>query len=436
MKKRLIPAILAGVLLAEAETRVWTDVKGRKINAEYVSQTEEAVVLRLPNRKEVTVPLENLSRDDLAYLIEREIAEAEKNGVPMKDREEKKNGEDAAGDGAADNLVWDGPVPKEAVLKEALQIEETKGENEVTYSSTHYRIVADQRVSDKVVRVILESCELAQLYCESLPFGLSNRFQAVQGKYEIHTFGETEAWVASGQIEGRPLVRDLVTGKVQLCFEELGMNAAGRGGREDLEYLASEMVMSVTRSMIPELYEGALSDWFNEGLPNLLGIGGYDEGRLDFSEIAEETKDLLLGKSRSGQKAIFDKEIEMETLDDLFLMRVAGPADEDERRRFLGQCVLLMGYLVYLDDGGKATGLRDGLKFLSEFEKSFPKEIRYSTQEELERKKAELLERRNNMEADMMKKIRRGRSLDEMQKDLAAAWAPFGLRLIFPQDGQ
>lgn len=434
MNKRMMLAVLAGALLSPAEARVWTDLKGREINAEYVSQTEDAVVLRLATGKEVTVPVKNLSRADLAYLIEMEIAEAEKKGTPKK-KEDGKPEEEKEGDAGA-GPAWEGPVPRKMALKKPLQIEEEKWDEGMTYSSEHYRIVADERVSGKVVEAILESCELTRLYCEALPFGLSYQSSPVQGKYEIHTYGETEGWVESGQVEGRPVLLDPVSGKVMLCFEALGMAASGRGGREEIRYLVSEMIKAVTRAMIPELYQRNLKDWFNEGLPNLLSCGVYEEGTLDFTEIAEETKELLLGKSRSGQKAIFDREIEMEKLDDLVLKTVAGPADEDERRRFLGQCVLFTGYLVYLDDGGKATGLREGLRFLSEFEKNFPKEIRYSSQEELERKKAELLERRNNMESDVMKKVRRARSWEEVQKDCAAAWGEFGLKLEFPGANQ
>lgn len=49
--------------------RTWTDIKGRKIEGEFVRQDAESVVLELPGRgKPVTVPLANLSEADREFL--------------------------------------------------------------------------------------------------------------------------------------------------------------------------------------------------------------------------------------------------------------------------------------------------------------------------------------------------------------------------------
>jgi predicted peptidase len=63
-------ALLIFILtLAIAQARTWTDAKGRKIEAELVSQDETSVVLQLKGAtKTVSVPLANLSEPDHEFL--------------------------------------------------------------------------------------------------------------------------------------------------------------------------------------------------------------------------------------------------------------------------------------------------------------------------------------------------------------------------------
>jgi hypothetical protein len=419
------------LLSGPAKARTWTDVKGRKIEAEYVSQSKTSVVLRLKNGREVAIPFKTLSPDDLSHLLDLAMKETKANGSSKKKETDPipagKEDQKPAADPA-----WDRPVLKKVTLSEPLKVTEEKKDEGMTYSSKNFRIVADGRITDKAVTAVLESAELAKQYCESLPFGLGPKFQPVDGKFEIHTCGKEDDWLKAGGQPGRPCFLDQESGKIKLCFEALRLNSSGRGGSDALEGLASQMILNVTRSMIPEIYARNLKDWFNEGFPNLMTCAVYEKGALDFTEIISETKDFLSGKSRSGQKAIFPKkEIEMMTMDDLLGLTMAGPADEEERREFLGQCILLVAYLMFLDDDGKATGLRQGLRFASDFQKSLPKSISYTSQEDLEKKRAELRERIRKMGDDALKKVIRDRPLEEVEKDMAARWQVHGLKLNF-----
>ena len=71
-------------------------------------------------------------------------------------------------------------------------------------------------------------------------------------------------------------------------------------------------------------------------------------------------------------------------MSDLITQSVGGIAEEEGRRQFLAQSVLVMTYLTFLEDGGKATGLRQGLRYAQDFQKNQPKTIRYKDQEDLE----------------------------------------------------
>lgn len=436
MKMVFFSGIFAGTFglatLLPASGRTWTDVKGREIEAEFVSQTAAAVVLKLKNGKEVNVPIETLSRADLRYLIEMETKSPAKESDGMEKKEDTGDEAAALPEGAADP-EWDKPVPKEAVLKAPLEIQEEKKGDQTHFSSSHFRVVADGRVSSRAVEAMLEACELTLVYCDSLPFGLANRFTPVEGKYEIHTTGEKDDWVKAGGPEDGRATFNPNTGQLNICLELFGLSSAGRGGESDMKLLASQMILHVSRCMIPEVYERNLMDWFKEGFPNLLNMGVYEKGRLDFSEVLTDTKELLLGKGSSGQQAIFKREVEMPTLPDLITATVVGLPDEEAQRRFLGQSVLVMAYLIFMEDGGKATGLRQGLRYAHDFQKNFPTTIRAATQEEADRKKAELIKQRNEMGETATAMLFRKRPWSEVEADMTSLWKKEGLKVVFPQ---
>ena len=131
MTKIVLSGFLGMLLVAVASARTWTDKKGRKIEAEYLSQTKDTVLLKLKNGKEVSVPFSNLSRADLNYLIEAEIAAAKKgNDKETGDGEMEKKESDVKKDGGivieVADPAWERPVPREAVLKAPIEVQEEK----------------------------------------------------------------------------------------------------------------------------------------------------------------------------------------------------------------------------------------------------------------------------------------------------------------------
>ncbi|MEN8774822.1 MAG: SHD1 domain-containing protein [Akkermansiaceae bacterium] len=435
MKKLFLSGFLGVAIMTSVGARTWTDKKGRKIEAEYVSQTKDAVLLKLKNGKEVSVPFSNLSRADLNYLIEAEIAAAEKSkDKKPADGEMEKEGAPADGGAIVIEVAdpsWDRPVLKEAVLKTPIEVLEEKRGEFIYFSSPNFRVVADGRVSSKAVLVMLEACELTKVYCDSLPFGLSNRFDSVDGKYEVHSVGEKDDWAKMGRPEASRSTFNPNTGQLEICLELFGLSSAGRGGESSMRNLAGQMILHVSRCMLPEVYERNFMDWFKEGFPNMMNMAVYEKGKLDFTDVIEETKDLLSGKG-SGRTPIFKKEVEMPKVSDLITKSLGGVADAEGRRRLLAQSVLVMTYLTFLEDGGKATGLRQGLRYAHDFQKNQPKSIRYTDQEDLERQKAALKKLRDEMDDTALAMIFRKRPWDEVEADMTKLWGENGLELVFP----
>lgn len=69
------PLLCLLISWSSLEARTWTDIQGREIEADYLSQNDKSVVLKLENGKEAVVPFARLSKADLAFLEERKAEE-------------------------------------------------------------------------------------------------------------------------------------------------------------------------------------------------------------------------------------------------------------------------------------------------------------------------------------------------------------------------
>lgn len=70
MKRQLLPIATALlVTAAHAELRTWTDVRGRKIEAEMIENMNGNITLRMESGKEAHVKISGLSADDQKYVL-------------------------------------------------------------------------------------------------------------------------------------------------------------------------------------------------------------------------------------------------------------------------------------------------------------------------------------------------------------------------------
>ena len=438
MKKLFLSGFLGMALAASAGARTWTDKKGRKIEAEYVSQTKDAVLLKLKNGKEVSVPFANLSRADLSYLIEAEIAAAEKNkSKKPADGEMENKGDDGAGGAGfvveAADPAWDRPIPTEVTLKEPLAIKEEKHGEFMHYSSANFRLVADSRVSAKTVEALLEAGELTLLFCSEVPFGLEHRYPRIDGKYEIHTIAEADDWVKAGHPRDSWAGVHGTKGYPFFCFEINEMRTSGRARESKIRQIAEYVIYYVSRAMIPQTYQKEFGDWFYVGFPRLLQMAQIEEGKMDLGQMVVDIRDRMVGR-KPGRELIFDKTVELPPMPKLLEMQEAGMPDDAARRKLTARLLVMVGYLVFLDEEGKATGFKEGLRYIHDFEKNMPKRITYRTQVELEQKKAELLKKRKEIGETATALVFRKRPWDEVQADLIKLWAANKLPVVFEKN--
>ncbi|MCU0794446.1 MAG: hypothetical protein MUF31_00775 [Akkermansiaceae bacterium] len=111
----LLFGALSWVLGAPLDGRTWTDVQGRKMDAEMVRASESAVVVMLRG-KEVTIPLEKLSDEDREFVAEWL---------------EEHGDEAAGGDAEEDPLMFDGKLLKAGGAMNLFEYEYTDEDREI-----------------------------------------------------------------------------------------------------------------------------------------------------------------------------------------------------------------------------------------------------------------------------------------------------------------
>jgi len=440
MKKFLLTGALLVGTCPVLSARIWKDVDGRALEAEYVSQDADAVTLKLANGKEVIVPFDRLSLDDITHLLELETAEAVKNPPAKKDDEVKEEAEEMKEDGqggdpavkAADDAEWNRPIPKEVSLKEPFEVLEEKKDKMIHYSSPHFTIVADARWKSGPLQEILEACELTYNFCEAAPLGLKTRYAPPGGKFQIHTTQDAEDWEKAGNTKGGSVVFDRNSGQIEFCLENYGLGSGGRGSDERTRTVVGAMIRSVTYAMMPQVYDQRLGDWLKLGLPGLVDSAIYKESRFSYVEVIEETKGLLT-KGRGSQRAIFEKKVEMPAISDLVREIMVGMGDQAELRAFAGHSMILMTYLLYGEEGGKATNLRAGLRYAFDFQKNMPKTIRAATQEEADKKQAELKQKARDLGEKATALMFGSRPWAEVEADVIQFWAGHDLEVVFKE---
>lgn len=75
MMKGFIPLLLALAFTASAAetSRVWTDVKGRKVTGKLVGKDDKSAEILLPSGKRAKIPLENLSEADRKHVAAADV---------------------------------------------------------------------------------------------------------------------------------------------------------------------------------------------------------------------------------------------------------------------------------------------------------------------------------------------------------------------------
>lgn len=392
MRRLMILSLFLAVAHA-AESRVWTDLQDRKIEAALLQIDGDNVVLQLKNGRKVPYPLAKLSASDSQYV-------------------EQSRGQFTAGKSAAagDLLNFDAAWPDHVKFTEDPEIhtiEEDAEKKRFVYESANYCYTCDVRLAQSVVKGFAVLFEATQLYCRSLPLAISGGTR-INGKYSVLLFEQFEDYIKAGGPPNSSGVFLGGRGVVIVPLVSLGVKPVGSGYMFDREKSSSTLSHELTHQLTPAAYfeKGALG-WFTEGIAEYVANTPYRSGTFNTRGIQKDIFDFTTGygtKDRGG-RALGTK-ISMPDLKSFMLQNYESFTHQAQVNYGCG--LLLTDYFLHMDGAGDGKRVKTYLKALHEGKNA--------------EKSLDLL-------LD-------GRSYDQLQKDVAKAWSHKGIDFTFAEPSQ
>ncbi len=278
--KEVLPAIAALSLLlvfggrdtlCAGDLRLWTSNNGVAISAEFVSASDEEVVLKLKNGREARVPIERLSEADIAYV------------------------EGLAEQGRAFSYA---PFPEETGAPKEINV---IGGPEV-YQTPHFEFHSEQSVSKGFIAeaaLVYEGTyyALRGILPESISLNPPQGQTHYRGKFlSDRAFDE----VVRGKmpvLPGQRIAGLYVTADRELLVPYSSLGARKLGSRltlrksSDTTTLIHEIVHQVMHDWLP-----LLPTWFAEGMSEYVAAIPYQNGRFEFRNSERGLLERLAGQ--------------------------------------------------------------------------------------------------------------------------------------------
>lgn len=352
--------IMAATMISAypASARTWTDVQGRKLEADLVSSNGTDVTLKLDAGKTVSILLAKLSAEDRKFVSEQAV---------------EGDGTEKQGSGAEkESLNFDQPWPDNVRFDEDPQVEivsEDKEANRYVYESASFRFVSDVRLSKQVVKGFAVMFESTYEYCRALPLAISGG-EKTDGKFQILLFEKKEDYVSAG---GPPESAGVFMGGKQVVMvplTSLGVKAVGSGYMLDRDVSNRTLIHELTHQLTPRPYfqPGAMG-WFTEGIAEYVSATPYRHGRFkvksNFDDIVAYATGY--GKDNNGGRAL-GQEFKAPSLKDYFQMPYSSFTGTDANKNY-GLALMLTTYFLHLDGDGDGARMKEFLKALRDGKK-------------------------------------------------------------------
>jgi hypothetical protein len=352
------------------EGRMWTNTSGRTFDAEFVRIHGGDAIFVLPNGRQFSMSVADLSPADQAELSS--------GGLPLQ------NEVVAASFGGSwpGEVRLDGPVGCKV-------ISEDPAKGRYIYESPGYRFTSDSRITDDALRNFAVMFEATRKYSRRLPISLGGAAQR-GGRLDIVLFGTREAYAQAG---GPPNSAGLFSrGVVLVPMESLGVKRGGTGFSLDVRKHNSVLVHELVHQLTPAAYlaPGSLG-WFSEGVAEYIAITPYTWGyfRTEIHGNVVKAYVTAYGADGTGGRAL-GTEIVAPKLRSFFLMPYGTFSGKDANLNY-AMGLLLTHYFFHMEGNGKAvriTKFLQGLHAGQQGEEALAPLLGGSTYEKLEAKVA------------------------------------------------
>lgn len=380
MKPKLfVMCLLLAGLVSPLLARTWTDASGRKFEATLLKVEGNTVFLNVGGRQR-TFQKSQLSRADRLFLAsggQSPSGPARPSQAESKPRNRTKTSQIQA------NI--------------SIRIERLRADPQNSrwvYGSPNFAFICDEDLGLPAIRKFAWMFESVWQFCETLPFDVPRLRAQRRVRMKTYLIEDYQTYLRMGGVPGSAGVFIPSQDVVLVPFQSLDL-AKGPGLKDANNTIRHE----VTHQLM--LGQSQRAGWFIEGVAEYVATVPYDQNRLLVDRHLKSVLSYLTARGwnrRQGHN--LGKVISFARLESFM---------EPNYRRFQAQEHSYAYALALFTYFAKMDGQRDGAR--------------------LSRYVAALQDGRPEPEA--RKHLLDGRSYEQLEKDFAAGWAKYGLRLSF-----
>ncbi len=334
--------------LCDAATRSWTDVSGRKVDAEFAGMRGDSVMLKLPTGQTVPYPLSKLSAEDQAFIQTQAVGDSapaspapaappasEAKRVPVEKR------------------VWPAQVEVPARSIEIAIVSENAAERKYLYQSEAFEFTSQAKLAGSVMKEVARTFEATRSLVDALPWGIVCKPPQGRPRFLAALYETRDDYIAAGGPENSGGVYSSGDKTFKIPFPSLGMEKRGQTYYKNDNYSNGTLVHEITHQLMDD-YLAFLPKWIIEGTAEYTEMLPYKAGTFRAeahkSGLKEDTK---LWEEREGFS------LQIPDLEKMMTMsRDAWDAEcstAPKMRDMYHRSQLLIYFFCHLDGDGKGS---------------------------------------------------------------------------------
>jgi hypothetical protein len=268
--------------------RSWTDVSGRKVEADFAGMQGDSVLLKLANGQTVPFPLARLSAEDQAFAKTQTAGAA----VPVA----SESSSAASGEVSrvpVEKRVWPENVAVSAKSVEIAPVTENAAERKYVYRSEAFEFTSQAKLAGSVMKEVARTFEATKSLIEALPWGVTCKPPEGRERFLAALYETRDDYVAAGGPELSGGVYNSGDKIFKIPFQSLGFKKLGQTYARDDNFSNATLIHEITHQLMDD-YLGFLPKWVIEGtaeytemLPYKAGIFRADSHKNGLKEDTE-----------------------------------------------------------------------------------------------------------------------------------------------------
>lgn len=388
MKNIIYLLMVMGVLYSlpsPVQGRTWSNTQGKSLEADFIKLDGAKVVLKRNSGKIISIPLNQLSKQDRDF-ITQQIQATATTSHPSNN--------------------YNQPWPKTVKCPENFNVETIKEEaGEYIYETPHFRFICDAKLGSSMIKRLGLIFEATHLANKMLPIGNIPPHDD-SAKFPAFLYEKYNTYLENGGREGTAGIflgtsRPGDRGRILVPFDSLGVKTMGSTYIFDREKNFSTLIHELTHQLMS--FQAKQAGWFCEGSAEYMGMTPYAGGRFNFSSNRSHIISRVTGygKKNTGGRAL-GNEFEAPSLKSFMNMPYSQFTGNNANLNY-GLATLLVYYFYHMDGKGDAQRIKNYMKAIQS----------------------------GVSEQDAQKLLLDERSYNELSKEIEQKWRKAGIKINF-----